>query len=229
MGLGKLVRGTGRLLRGKGKEALRDFRDTAGDMGDLSARAAPIAALVPGIGPVVAAGMGAVGGVMGELNDEDGFNFGQGLKTGALSAVGSLGVGKLGSMVKGAGGLQGVMRAAPVSKLLGGGGAGGMSLPGGAAAGAGGGGGGFSLGGLARGALGFAKDNPELVMAGAGMVQNARRQAGADGLRAEALDGVRARANEMAPLRAAAVQRLLAMPQIDPSQFLPSGGAYDRR
>jgi hypothetical protein len=58
-----------------------------GGIGDAAKFAAPALNFVPGVGPLAAAAAGGLGGVLGELNDADGFNLGQGLGAGALGSA----------------------------------------------------------------------------------------------------------------------------------------------
>jgi hypothetical protein len=233
MGLFGAVRGLGRIVRGKTKEGFADLKQAAGDAGDFAAKAAPALAFIPGVGPL-AAPIGALGGLAGQLNDEDGFHgvFGDVLKGGAAGAAGALGNHLLGG--------QNLVRSAfnGGRSMLGGAlGAGGGATPGGAAAAAGGGapsrflrvagGVGRTAGGLLGGAVDYLKENPELALAGVGMYQNARNQASASGLRDSALDMAQSSYNDMAPLRSMLVQRLGSMPQVDPSHLLGSAaGPY---
>ena len=93
---------------------ISDFERIVGGIGDVVKFAAPAATLIPGVGPLVAAGVGAVGGLAGNLNDPDGFKgaLGDVLLGGALGGFGGLGLekaadaglfGKLGSLGSGLG------------------------------------------------------------------------------------------------------------------------------
>jgi hypothetical protein len=93
-------------IKGVGKKVL-------GGIGDVAKYAAPVAALVPGVGTLTAAGLGLGGGLLGQLNDKNP-SLSAGLKQGALSAgaagtLGSLGgggtsfLGNAGNAIKGVG------------------------------------------------------------------------------------------------------------------------------
>ena len=81
----------------------------------------------------------------------------------------------------------------------------GRTLFGSAAAGGGGGGG---TGGLFANVLDLVKKNPELVLGGAGLVNSAVGQHGADSARNQALDIARMQYEQRAPLFAALVARM---------------------
>ena len=89
------VRGLGRLARGKWEEGLQDVG------GGLQVGAA----FIPGLGPLAAGGIGALGGLM-----ESGGDLSSALKSGLGAGIGKFGISKL-------------------SGLLGGGGAGGLQAP----------------------------------------------------------------------------------------------------
>ena len=94
----KPVRGIGRLLRGKGQEGLHDLTSSARDF-------APAAAWIPGVGPLAAGAMGALGSLGEEITDkEKGVSMGEVLMSGA-SGFGS------GKLAQAAGGASGVLDA----------------------------------------------------------------------------------------------------------------------
>lgn len=86
----------------------------AGFVGDIASRAAPFATFIPGVGPVVAAGLGAGGALMGQLNDEDGFHgaITDVLKGGAIGGAGAFGLDKAMPLLQGIPGVGGVVNAA---------------------------------------------------------------------------------------------------------------------
>ena len=77
-----------------------------GAIGDIAKKAAPIVGLVPGVGTLAAAGLGAVGGGLGTLNDP-GANFGNFLGNTAGGAAGGALGGLAGGALGGIGGLGG--------------------------------------------------------------------------------------------------------------------------
>lgn len=108
--VGKAFKGIGKGL-GKG----------LGAVGDVAKRAAPLTAFIPGVGPLAAAGIGAAGGLLGNLNDKDGFKgaLGDTITGGLVGGLGNLGIrklrgGGLGGLLGGGGGRG------PMGGLLGG-------------------------------------------------------------------------------------------------------------
>lgn len=182
------------------------LRGAIGGIGDVLGKAAPLAALIPGVGWAGAAALGGLGGLAGQLNDHDGFDgvFGDVLKGGAIGGLGGLGVdglqgsGPLGGVLGGIGGkIGGVLKGGE------GGGGGLLGTVGGLAGklgvGGQGGGGGISLKDLLGGA------------AGAGsIVAGAQAQGKANKLQDEAVGFARERNAQLAPLRDFATARLLA-------------------
>jgi hypothetical protein len=215
------------------------LRDIVGGAGDLVKKVAPIAAVIPGIGPVIASVAGGLGGIAGTANDEGGFNLGRGLKDGALSAVSAYGVGKLGSAVKHAGGLSQV--AGSILPRLG---AGQVSSAAPAATGAGGAGGAAprsflgGLGNLAKtavgknGVVGKALANPGTILAAGAAIQGARQGQKAGGLQDQAVQLAQAQAADNARFKDLAFKKLSAMdlgarPNVA-GVFTDPGNAYAR-
>ena len=156
-----------------------------GSVGRFARRAAPLVGLIPGVGTLAAAGIGAAGGLLG----------GEGLGGAARGALG----GALGGLA--GGGLSALSNrpnAAP-------GGASGDSGDSG-----GGGGGGF-FGGLG-GALGsvgnFARNNPELLLGGLGALQNARQQSRFEGQQREGLGFARNQLQNQQAIQQMMMERL---------------------
>lgn len=75
-------------IKGVGKKVL-------GGIGDVAKYAAPVAAFIPGVGPLAAGAMGLGGGLLGQLNDKNG-SLGAGLKQGLISGTTAYGLGKMG-------------------------------------------------------------------------------------------------------------------------------------
>lgn len=75
-------------IKGVGKKVL-------GGIGDVAKYAAPVAAFIPGVGPLAAGVMGLGGGLLGQLNDKDP-SLGAGLKQGLISGTTAYGLGKMG-------------------------------------------------------------------------------------------------------------------------------------
>lgn len=92
-----------------GKQAKQTAKKVWGGAGDIAKVAAPFATLIPGVGPLLAAGLGAAGGALGTLNDPKGMRLGTAvpgaLKYGAIGGAGGYGVekgaGALGRLLKG--------------------------------------------------------------------------------------------------------------------------------
>lgn len=85
----------------------RALRNTLGFVGDVTKHAAPLAMMVPVVGPLGAAALGAAGGALGTINDknEDGtyrdLSFGRALKHGAgYGAANAVGAYTMGGSVK---------------------------------------------------------------------------------------------------------------------------------
>lgn len=64
-----------------------------GAIGDVAKFAAPALNFIPGVGTLAAAGIGAAGGMLGQLNNENP-SWKSGLKEGAISGIGTYGFGK---------------------------------------------------------------------------------------------------------------------------------------
>ena len=75
-------------IKGVGKKVL-------GGVGDVAKFAAPVAAFIPGVGPLAAAAMGFGGGMLGQLNDKDP-SLKAGLKQGLISGTTAYTAGKMG-------------------------------------------------------------------------------------------------------------------------------------
>jgi len=162
------------------------FKKVFGGIGDIVGKAAPLAALIPGVGPLAAAGIGAGGRVLGRLNDADpgrggvGGFLGEAAKGGAWGGLGGYGLDKLSGGVDGLAGLKGIGGKLGLNSLLGGSG-------------------GFGLGDLIGGA------------AGAGSIYaGTQAQGRAQALQNEANQFARGRDRQLSPLRDFAVQGLTA-------------------
>src|SRR5690606_4456117 len=168
---------------GHGKKS--GLKKIVGGIGDVVKKAAPLATLIPGVGPVAAAAIGAAGGLLGQLNDDDGFR-------GALGDV------LLGGLAGGAGGLAldklpGVLQAAR------------SIVPGAAGAAAGGGSG---VGNVLSRAGRFLLDNPELLLGAAAAIAGARQHGKATEAMQRAIDFAMRDAEERRALRGAVLERL---------------------
>lgn len=95
MGLGRFIKKVG-----------RGIKKAVGGVGDVAKFVAPALNFVPGVGPLAAAGIGALGGLAGQLNNKDP-SLGAGLREGVMSGAASYG---LGAARGGAGGLGGALR-----------------------------------------------------------------------------------------------------------------------
>lgn len=172
-----------------------------GGVGDVVKKVSPLASFIPGVGPLAAAGLGAVGGLAGKLNDKNvtlGNTLGSMAGGAALGGVGGYGIDKLqGLSAANGGGIAGAARG-----LFGGGGGAASNIATAAAGNAAGG------GGLLQQALNFAKNNPELLLGGAGLVSGALGQHSADKTRNEALALARSQQDQRAPLFAALLARM---------------------
>lgn len=121
------VRGVGRVVRGA---ATGDLKRLKAGLGDIGGAAQIGSFLIPGIGPLAAAGIGALGGALhGGLADNQEHSFGNVLKQGAIGGLagggGKIAAGKIGSLLKGGGGagsaaLKNPMAQGVGSKILGG-------------------------------------------------------------------------------------------------------------
>lgn len=177
--------------RGNGLERMTHQRGWLGeaihDVGGVVSKAAPLAALIPGVGPLAAAGIAAAGSAA----------HGDSLGKVAMSGLTGYGGAKLVGAAKGALAARGAAGAA--------GAAGATGAP---AAAAGGGGG---LAGLAGSAIGYAKKNPQVIAGALGAINSAGQQAKG----ANAVDRASGIAlndyNQTAPLRRRAVE-LLSQP-----------------
>jgi hypothetical protein len=86
--------------------------DVFGGLGDIAKFAAPVAAFIPGVGPLAAAGIGAGGAALGKLNDKNvtaGNTFGDMAKFGAWGGIGGYGAQQLGNASGGLGGIPGAV------------------------------------------------------------------------------------------------------------------------
>jgi hypothetical protein len=191
-----------------------------GGIGDAAKFAAPALNFVPGVGPLAAAAAGGLGGVLGELNDADGFNLGQGLGAGALSALSAYGAGRAKGALQGAGGGGAAGAAGPRR--------GGLAGIGDALAGSSGGG----WGNVAGDVLGFARKNPGLVLGGIGAVTGALGSAKNDSREREALQALQADYERRRGLRDQAIamigQPIAPAPDLS-SIFADPGNPYARR
>lgn len=178
------------------------------DIGGVVKKAAPLAALIPGVGPLAVAGIGALGSVA----------HGDSLKDVALSGVSGYGGAKLIGAAKGALAARGAAGAA-----------GGAAAGAAGAAGAGGGGGG--LAGLASGALDYAKKNPAVVAGALGAINSAGQQAKGSNAVDRASGIALNDYNQTNPLRQRAIQMLnQPLPQArDLSYLNDSANPFARR
>lgn len=148
------------------------------DVGGVVKKLAPAAVLIPGVGPLAAAAIGAGGSLA------SGDNLGQAALSGVTSYAG-------GSAIKAAKGMLAARGAAGAAGAVGGG--------------AGGGGG---LGGLARGALSFAQDNPAVIAGALGSINAAGQQSRGMNAVDRASDIATGNYNQTSPLRRRAVELL---------------------
>lgn len=80
------------------------WRDSVGQIGDVAKTVAPAAMLIPGVGAGITGGIGALGGALGTLDDEDGSSLGKALKHSLGYGAANYGVGKLaGGAIQGLG------------------------------------------------------------------------------------------------------------------------------
>ncbi len=172
---------------------LSPFKAIGKVVGNVASKAAPLAAFIPGVGPLAAAGLGAGGKLLGDVLAGNKINVGSVIGSGALAGVGSaLGGGKLISK------LGGIGKAAPLAGVTGGGGK-----------------------GLLSGALDFVKKNPGLVLGGVQALNAAGQQKNANAARERAVGAFRpapfsfgntgnpyAAQGGMIPARAAALRSL---------------------
>jgi hypothetical protein len=189
-----------------------------GGIGDAAKFAAPALNFIPGVGPIAAGVVGGLGGLAGELNDADGFNLGEGLTAGLGSGLAAYGLGRSMGAARGAGGAA--TAAAP--------GRGGLAGIGNSLAGSSGGG----WANVAQDALGFARQNPGLVLGGLGAVTSALGSARNDGMESGAL---RSLEQDYARRRALRDQSIAAMLQPteqrrdESALFADPGNPYARR
>lgn len=197
-----------------------------GGIGDVAKKVSPLASLIPGVGPLLAAGVGAGGALMGKLNDKHvtlGNTLGSVLGGAAIGGLGGYGVDKLqGLSAANGGGLGGA--ASGIGKLLGGRTAG--NVAGAVANGTGGGGG---IGGL----LGNLTKHPELLVGGMAALQNTRQAGQASDLRNQGVNLAMADYNSRLPFQTAALERLktLGTPQPGVGQMAvpnDTGNPYNR-
>lgn len=193
---------TSRATKNKAREALRNLGYSGADyktinkktsflqdVGGVVKKAAPLAALIPGVGPLAAAAIAAGGSAL------HGDNLGQIAGSGLYGYGGAKLVGGAKAMLSGAG-------AAGAAGGAGAGAAPAAGAPGAAAPAAGGG------GGLLGRATDFVKSNPGLVTGAIGAINSAGQQAKGSNAVDEAGDIARARYNQTAPLRARAISML---------------------
>lgn len=179
-----------------------------GKVGDVAKVASPLASFIPGVGPLLAAGIGAGAGALSKLNDKHvtlGNTLGSIAGGAALGGLGGFGVDKFqGLAAANGGGLGGAVSG--VGKLLGGkaGGTAG-SAAGGAARAPG-------IGGLLGGAL----KHPELVVGGLAALQNTRQAGQAGDLRNQAVNLTMQDYNSRLPFQTAALERLKTLGQPQP-------------
>jgi hypothetical protein len=210
-------------------------------LGGILKTAAPFASLIPGVGIPLGAALGAGGSALGGALHGDDFSLGKTLLAGGAGAAGSALLG--GQGFHGIGGI-------PARLGLGGGGAaggaapgmgaGGVMAPGGGlvgtaqAVGGSGGGGGIlqQLFGNGRGGI----DIGRLISTGAlvgGTLSAANTQNQANEQRQGAIEGATGEWNDRAPLRAAAMQGILALPNLQRPDlsaiFADPGNPYYRR
>lgn len=182
-----------------------------GGAGDLLKKASPLASFIPGVGPIAAAGLGAVGALAGKANDKHvtlGNTLGSMAGGAALGGIGGYGIDKLQGMASGGAGLGGVAKGlfgsrSPASAVAG--------VAGQAPA----------AGGLFGKALDFAKTNPQLVLGGLGALNSARQQSGADNSRNTALQLMQQDMQNRQPFFQMMAQRMAQQPQgVDLSAIL---------
>lgn len=184
-------------------KAIHGVGSVLGKVGDVAKVAAPLASFIPGVGPLVAAGIGAGGGLLGKLNDKHvtlGNTLGSAAGGAAIGGLGGYGVDQLQGLAGAngggfGGGLSGV------GKLLGG-----THAPGAVAGQAAGGSGG--IGGLLGGVLNTAKANPALVLGGLAALQGTRQAGQASDLRNQGVNLAMADYNSRLPFQQAALERL---------------------
>lgn len=172
---------------GHGKKS--GLKKIVGGIGDVVKKAAPLAALIPGVGPVAAAAIGAAGGLLGNLNDDDGFRgaLGDVLLGGLAGGAGGLALEKVPALLQGAGSL----------------------FAGGAGAAADAAGGGINVGNVLSRAGRFLLDNPELILGGVSAIAGARQHGKATEAMQRAIDFAMRDAEERRALRGAALERLM--------------------
>lgn len=213
-----------RLQRKKPKMKLS--RRILGGIGDAVKWASPAAGFIPGIGTAVGAGLGAVGGALGTVNDRDEYgnirdlSWGRagksGLGYGLYGGLGAYGVGKLAGAAKAAGGWK---TAAGRRAALGQAGKAGQALTG------------AKNRNRAGDILDWIKENPSVILGGLSAYTGAKEGARRDGLNRELLDMARARASEGAPMREAARQALLGgiQPRRLDAEFADPSNPFYRR
>jgi len=83
-----------------------------GTIGDIGKVASPFLTFIPGVGPLAAAGIGGLSGLLGRLNDPGGLTLGSGLTGGlggaAIGGLGALGLDKLGGLGGSIGAIPGI-------------------------------------------------------------------------------------------------------------------------
>jgi hypothetical protein len=177
------------------------IKNALGKIGDVAKVASPLASFIPGVGPLLAAGIGAGGAALGKLNDKN-VTFGNTLGSvaggAAMGGLGGYGIDKLQGAASGGQGLAGVGRL-----LMGNKGAAGAAP--GAARGASGIPG---VGGIIGSALGYAKDNPELVLGGLAALQGTRQAGQSADLRNQGVSLAMQDYQSRLPFQQAALERL---------------------
>jgi len=195
---------------GHGKSTKSTLEKVVGGIGDVVKFAAPLATLIPGVGPLAAAGIGAAGGLLGNLNDDDGFRgaLGDILLGGLAGGAGGFALEKVPALLQGAGSL----------------------FAGGAGAAADAAGGGINLGNVLKSAGRFLLDNPELILGGVSAIAGAREHGKAAEALQRAIDFAMRDAEERRALRGAVLERLMGPgPQRrDLSEVFASPNPYAR-
>lgn len=156
-------------------------------IGSVLKKVAPVAAFIPGVGPLAAGGLALGGSVLGDAIDGGGINLGGDLLNGGLAAGGSAllggkGINGLGALLKGGASLPKVPIMDAAGNIVGYNAAGG------------------SGGGLLDTIL-HNRNLLPLLAGGAGALSAAGHQSSADRLREEALDNARGEYASKAPLR----------------------------
>jgi hypothetical protein len=187
-------------------KAIHGVGSVLGKVGDVAKVASPLVSFIPGVGPLLAAGIGAGAGALSKLNDKHvtlGNTLGSVAGGAAIGGLGGLGIDKLQGLAgANGGGIGGAVSG--VGKLLGGTHAPGAVSAAGQAAGGGAGG----IGGLLGGVLNTAKANPALVLGGLAALQGTRQAGQASDLRNQGVNLAMADYNSRLPFQQAALERL---------------------